>query len=131
MQLGVSDCDTVYITNVVSVEQHVFTACRGTCAWCCTGGTRTSRSCSEAHPRRGPTTPVRRTISTPSQHPTSLLSVSLHLLFFISLRSTINTYTHDHRLSINRPTNRGKDKSSSDGHYQCETEMDDHLLECE
>jgi hypothetical protein len=31
----------------------------------------------------------------------------------------------DHRLSINRPTNRGKEKSRSDGHYQCEKEMDD------
>jgi hypothetical protein len=33
-----------------------------------------------------------------------------------------------HRLSINRPTKRGKEKSPSDGHCQCEKEMDDHLL---
>jgi hypothetical protein len=33
------------------------------------------------------------------------------------------------RLSINRPTKRGKEKSS-DGHCQCEKEMDDHLLTC-
>jgi hypothetical protein len=33
-----------------------------------------------------------------------------------------------HRLSINRPTKRGKEKSRSDGHCQCEKEMDDHLL---
>jgi hypothetical protein len=26
----------------------------------------------------------------------------------------------DHRLSINRPTKRGKEKSPSDGHCQCE-----------
>jgi hypothetical protein len=37
----------------------------------------------------------------------------------------------DHRLSINRTTKRGKEKSSSDGHYQCEKEMDDHLLACQ
>jgi hypothetical protein len=37
----------------------------------------------------------------------------------------------DHRLSINRPTKRGKDKSSSDGHCQCEKEIDDHLLACQ
>jgi hypothetical protein len=34
-------------------------------------------------------------------------------------------YGLDHRLSINRPTNRGKEKSPSDGHCQCEKEMDD------
>jgi hypothetical protein len=31
-----------------------------------------------------------------------------------------------HRLSINRLTKRGKEKSPSDGHSQCEKEMDDH-----
>jgi hypothetical protein len=36
-----------------------------------------------------------------------------------------------HRLSINRPTKRGKEKSPSDGHCQCEKEMDDHLLTCQ
>jgi hypothetical protein len=36
-----------------------------------------------------------------------------------------------HRLSINRPTKRGKEKSPSDGHCQCEKEMDDHLLSCQ
>jgi hypothetical protein len=36
-----------------------------------------------------------------------------------------------HRLSINRPTKRGKEKSPSDGHCQCEKEMDDHLLACQ
>jgi hypothetical protein len=30
--------------------------------------------------------------------------------------------------SINRPTKRGKEKSPSDEHYQCEKEMEDHLL---
>jgi hypothetical protein len=35
-----------------------------------------------------------------------------------------------HRLSINRPTKRGKEKSPSDGYCQCEKEMDDHLLAC-
>jgi hypothetical protein len=33
-----------------------------------------------------------------------------------------------HRLSINRPTKREKEKSPSDGHCQCKKEMDDHLL---
>jgi hypothetical protein len=36
-----------------------------------------------------------------------------------------------HRLSFNRPRKRGKKKSPSDGHYQCEKEMDDHLLACQ
>jgi hypothetical protein len=36
-----------------------------------------------------------------------------------------------HRLSINRPTKRGKEKSASDGHSQCEKEMNDHLLACQ
>jgi hypothetical protein len=35
-----------------------------------------------------------------------------------------------HRLSINRPTKRGKEKSPSNGHCQCEKEMDDHLVAC-
>jgi hypothetical protein len=34
-------------------------------------------------------------------------------------------------LSINRPTKRGKEKSPSDRHCQCEKEMDDHLLPCQ
>jgi hypothetical protein len=35
-----------------------------------------------------------------------------------------------HRLSINRPTKRGKEKSPSNGHCQCEKEMEEHLLAC-
>jgi hypothetical protein len=37
-----------------------------------------------------------------------------------------------HRLSIDRPTKRGKEKSPSDGYYQCQKEMDDdeYLLAC-
>jgi hypothetical protein len=35
------------------------------------------------------------------------------------------------RLNINRSTKRGKEKSPSDGHYQCAKEMDDHLLACQ
>jgi hypothetical protein len=42
------------------------------------------------------------------------------------MRSDGNRFTH--RLSINRPTKRGKEKSPSDGYCQCEKEMDDHLL---
>jgi hypothetical protein len=37
----------------------------------------------------------------------------------------------DHRLSISGPKKRGKGKSSSNGHYQCEKEMDNHLLACQ
>jgi hypothetical protein len=36
-----------------------------------------------------------------------------------------------HRLSINTPTKRGKEQSSSDGHCQCEKEMDDNSLACQ
>jgi hypothetical protein len=39
-------------------------------------------------------------------------------------------YLH-HKHSINRPTKRGKEKSRSDGHCQCEKEIDDHLLACQ
>jgi hypothetical protein len=50
------------------------------------------------------------------------------------LKSDINLYAKsinlnlNHRLDIDRPTKRGKEKSPSDGHCQCEKEMDDHLL---
>jgi hypothetical protein len=36
-----------------------------------------------------------------------------------------------HRLSINIPTKRGKEKSPPDRHCQCEKEMDDYLLACQ
>jgi hypothetical protein len=60
----------------------------------------------------------------------------------IIIESKVSTYhvvsgtkqkniTSPHRLSINRPTKRGKEKSPSDGHCQCEKEMDDDLLECQ
>jgi hypothetical protein len=37
----------------------------------------------------------------------------------------------NHRLSISRPTKRGKENSRSDGHCQCEKDMEDHLLACQ
>jgi hypothetical protein len=40
-------------------------------------------------------------------------------------------FSNNHRLGINRPTKRGKEKSPSYGHCQCEKEMDDHLLACQ
>jgi hypothetical protein len=40
-------------------------------------------------------------------------------------------HTYNHRLSINRLTKRGKENSRSDGHCQCEKEMEDHLLACQ
>jgi hypothetical protein len=43
--------------------------------------------------------------------------------------SSINNTTH--RLSINRPTKIEKEKVPSDGHCQCEKEMDNHLLACQ
>jgi hypothetical protein len=36
-----------------------------------------------------------------------------------------------HSLSINRPTKRGKEQSPSDGLWQCQKEMDDHLQACQ
>jgi hypothetical protein len=42
----------------------------------------------------------------------------------------INKVCNDHRLSISRPIKRVKEKSPSDGHCQCEKEIDDHLLAC-
>jgi hypothetical protein len=35
------------------------------------------------------------------------------------------------RLSIKRPTKRGKENTRSDGHCQSEKEMEDHLLACQ
>jgi hypothetical protein len=37
----------------------------------------------------------------------------------------------NHRLSIIRPTKHGKERSLSDGHCQCQKEMDEHLLACQ
>jgi hypothetical protein len=39
-------------------------------------------------------------------------------------------HSRDHRLSINRPTKRWKEKSPFDGHCQYKKEMEDHLLAC-
>jgi hypothetical protein len=51
-------------------------------------------------------------------------------------RYKVHTYRFDwekfnHRFIINRPTKRGKEKSSSDGRCQCGKEMEDHLLACQ
>jgi hypothetical protein len=42
----------------------------------------------------------------------------------------MRTYCIGHRLSINKPTKRRKEKSPSDGHCQCQKEIDGHLLAC-
>jgi hypothetical protein len=42
-----------------------------------------------------------------------------------------NNWWYTHRLSFKTPTTRRKEKSPSDGHCQCEIEMDDHLLACQ
>jgi hypothetical protein len=39
--------------------------------------------------------------------------------------------SRERRLSIYRPTKRGKERSPSNGHCQCEKERDDHLLPCQ
>jgi hypothetical protein len=46
---------------------------------------------------------------------------------------TMNKIKHCllHRLSINRLTKRGKEKSPSNGQCQCEKEMADNLLACQ
>jgi hypothetical protein len=46
-------------------------------------------------------------------------------------RSSFSYLHFDHRLNINRSTKRGKEKSPSDGHCQCEKKMDYHLLACQ
>jgi hypothetical protein len=48
------------------------------------------------------------------------------------INTALNAIRHvqNLRLSINRPTKRGKEKSPSDGHCQCQKEMDDHSLAC-
>jgi hypothetical protein len=48
-----------------------------------------------------------------------------------SYRTALQWYEYTHRLSINRPTKRGKEKSPFDGHCQCQKGMDDHLLACQ
>jgi hypothetical protein len=47
------------------------------------------------------------------------------------MKLSVNLITQNHRLSINRPTKRGKEKSPSIGQCQCEKETDDHLLACQ
>jgi hypothetical protein len=54
----------------------------------------------------------------------------LHL-FFSPQRVNRTCVCKYHRLSINRPTKRGKEKSPSDGHCQCKEEMDNNLLVCQ
>jgi hypothetical protein len=48
--------------------------------------------------------------------------------FFIK---SIGFHYLNHWLSIIRPKKRGKEKSPSDRHYQCQKEMDDYLLACQ
>jgi hypothetical protein len=43
----------------------------------------------------------------------------------------VKSVSNMHRLSNNRPTKRGKEKSPSDGHCQCQKEIDNHLLACQ
>jgi hypothetical protein len=50
---------------------------------------------------------------------------------FCSYHNILTTGWSNHRLSINRPTKRGKEKSPSDGHCQCEKDVDDHLMACQ
>jgi hypothetical protein len=50
-----------------------------------------------------------------------------YFLFFYSIY--LFYYRYIHRLSINRPTKRGKEKSPSNGHCQYEKEMEEFLKE--
>jgi hypothetical protein len=51
-------------------------------------------------------------------------------LFSVRIRLPVKVIFYQ-RLSINTPTKRGKEKSSSDGHCERQKEMDDHLLACQ
>jgi hypothetical protein len=55
------------------------------------------------------------------------------IIICLLLSHVVGSVQHgvSHRLSINRPTKRGKENSRSDGHCQCEKEMEDHLLACQ
>jgi hypothetical protein len=59
------------------------------------------------------------------------------IYLFILVHSTliIFIYQHvnclNHRLSIDRPTKRGKENSPSVGHCQCQKKMNDNLLACQ
>jgi hypothetical protein len=66
----------------------------------------------------------------------SYISKEIHIIMdYILLDSLVwcpgQNKGNSHRLSMNIPIKRGKEKSSSEGHYQCEKEMDDHLLACQ
>jgi hypothetical protein len=51
---------------------------------------------------------------------------------FYSVSGIVNSMVgYNHRLSINRPTKRGKEKSPSDRHCQCKKEMDNPLQACQ
>jgi hypothetical protein len=56
------------------------------------------------------------------------LPFSLPTYFELGLSLIKGALCREHRLSTNRPTKRGKEKSPSDGRCQCEKEMDDHFL---
>jgi hypothetical protein len=59
----------------------------------------------------------------------ALNSPALNICCYFISNIVYNFYIH--RLSINRPTKRGKEKSRSDGHCHYEKEMDDHYLACQ
>jgi hypothetical protein len=77
------------------------------------------------------------------QHARLRLLCVLHILLFVSCKYQSRNHSNSkflfslgmvclyHRLSINRPTKRGKEKSPSDRHCQSEKEMGDHLLACQ
>jgi hypothetical protein len=46
-------------------------------------------------------------------------------------RRADHVHLRTHTLTINRLTKRGKEKSPSHGHCQCQKEMDDHLMACQ
>jgi hypothetical protein len=60
-----------------------------------------------------------------------IVTVNALIAFLRYPRKKQYQYGLNHRLSINRLTKRGKEMAPSDGHCQCEKEMDDHLLACQ
>jgi hypothetical protein len=59
------------------------------------------------------------------------LDLDFKYLFITVSKESKAIFSFTHRLSINRPTKRGKENSRSDGHCQCKKEIEDHLLACQ
>jgi hypothetical protein len=83
---------------------------------------------SDIKPRCPRINKMRNTADVTGGKPLTVLSQTVSSVIGFQNRTK---YGKNHRLSICRPTKRGKEKSPSDGHCACEKEMDDHLLGCQ